>query len=84
MALPVPPPEDLLQNAKLAMSTSVATESSTTPCQASADAKHLNTSRQTSTEDTQPPHALSFISAEPKRMGTPICEYAIFFAVLCL
>ncbi|XP_035483288.1 transcription factor E2F4 isoform X2 [Scophthalmus maximus] len=74
VALPVPPPEDLLQNAKLAMSTSVATESSTTPCQASADAKHLNTSRQTSTEDTQPPHALSFISAEPKRMGTPILQ----------
>uniref|UniRef100_A0A4W6BTV1 E2F transcription factor CC-MB domain-containing protein n=1 Tax=Lates calcarifer TaxID=8187 RepID=A0A4W6BTV1_LATCA len=41
VVLPVPPPEEMLRNAKLAMSTSGATESSTAPCQTSADTRHF-------------------------------------------
>lgn len=75
VVLPVPPPEEILRDAKLAMSTSDATESSTATCQASADTKHCTKSRQTAMEDMQPPHASSFINTEPNRTDAPKCEY---------
>ncbi|GLD58411.1 transcription factor E2F4-like isoform X1 [Lates japonicus] len=71
VVLPVPPPEEMLQNAKLAMSTSGATESSTAPYQASADTRHCTKSRQTAMEDMQPPPALSFIKPGPNRTVAP-------------
>ncbi|XP_040010564.1 transcription factor E2F4-like isoform X2 [Xiphias gladius] len=71
VVLPVPPPEEILRDAKLAMSTSDATESSTATCQASADTKHCTKSRQTAMEDMQPPHASSFINTEPNRTDAP-------------
>ncbi|XP_039650949.1 transcription factor E2F4-like isoform X1 [Perca fluviatilis] len=51
VVLPVPPPEELLRNAKPAMYTSVETESSIAPCQASANTKPGTKSRRTDTED---------------------------------
>ncbi|XP_034724961.1 transcription factor E2F5-like [Etheostoma cragini] len=51
VALPVPPPEELLRNAKPAMSPSVETESSIAPCQASAHTEYGTKSRRTDTED---------------------------------
>ncbi|TDH17126.1 hypothetical protein EPR50_G00005080 [Perca flavescens] len=51
VVLPVPPPEELLRNAKPAMYTSVETESSIAPCQASANTKPGPKSRRTDTED---------------------------------
>ncbi|XP_040891359.1 transcription factor E2F4-like [Toxotes jaculatrix] len=71
VVLPVPPPEEILRNAKLAMSTSDEMESSTVPCQASADTKHCSKSKQTAMEDTQPLRASSFINTEPKRTDAP-------------
>ncbi|XP_022595323.1 transcription factor E2F4-like [Seriola dumerili] len=71
VVLPVPPPEEILQNAKLAMSTSDATGSSTAPYQASAVTKHCTKSRQMAMEDVQPSHAPSFVNAEPKRSRAP-------------
>ncbi|XP_018523484.1 transcription factor E2F4 [Lates calcarifer] len=71
VVLPVPPPEEMLRNAKLAMSTSGATESSTAPCQTSADTRHCTKSRQTAIEDMQPPPALSFIKPGPNRTVAP-------------
>ncbi|XP_026175823.1 transcription factor E2F4-like [Mastacembelus armatus] len=62
VVLPVPPPEEILQNAKLAMSSSAETASSTAHCQASANTKHIPTA----VDDMQPLHASS-CNMEPNR-----------------
>ncbi|XP_041792489.1 transcription factor E2F4-like [Chelmon rostratus] len=70
VVLPVPPPEDILRSARSAMSTSNETESSTAPCQASADTKHSTISRRTTMEDMQRLQSLSTINVEPNRTDT--------------
>ncbi|XP_071344418.1 transcription factor E2F5-like [Trachinotus anak] len=67
VVLPVPPPEEILRSAKLAMSSSDATESSTAPYQASDETKHCTKSRRSAMEDMQP----SFINTESKRSHAP-------------
>ncbi|XP_074475023.1 transcription factor E2F4-like [Sebastes fasciatus] len=67
VVLPVPPPEELLRNAKSAMSTSDETESSTAPCQASANIKHGTKSRRTVLEDMLHLKSSSCLNAEPNR-----------------
>ncbi|XP_073320446.1 transcription factor E2F5-like [Pagrus major] len=53
VVLPVPPPEDILRKAKLAMSTSDVTESSFTPCQPSANTRYSPSFLRTAMEDMQ-------------------------------
>ncbi|XP_047436922.1 transcription factor E2F4-like [Mugil cephalus] len=69
VVLPVPPPEEFLQSAKSAMSTSHEKESSTGPCQASVDTKESIRSKRTSLKDVHPSLTSSFISAELNRPG---------------
>ncbi|XP_008292191.1 transcription factor E2F4-like [Stegastes partitus] len=65
VVLPVPPPEEILQRAKLAMSASNERDSGAEPCQASADTKHG--SKCTAAEDTKPLQSPSCVNAEPDR-----------------
>lgn len=71
VVLPVPPPEEILQNAKLAMSSSYETESSAAQCPASADTTSSSKSKWTSIDDVKP----SFLKTEPHRAGASKCEY---------
>lgn len=75
VVLPVPPPEEMLRNAKLAMSASDETESSAALCQASANTTNSTKSRQASMEDIQPLHAWPLIKTEPHKAGASKCEY---------
>ncbi|KAG7482807.1 transcription factor E2F4-like [Solea senegalensis] len=71
VTLPVPPPEDVLRNAKLATHTSDATGGGDAP----ADAVHWNEVRQTDTQqDTQRPYASSFLTAKTNRMDSPLMQ----------
>lgn len=72
VVLPVPPPEDLLRSAKIALSTSAEMESSISLGQASANTKHGPRSKQTTTEDMQ---SSSPKNTEPNRTDTSRCEY---------
>ncbi|XP_053174510.1 transcription factor E2F4-like [Scomber japonicus] len=67
VVLPVPPPEEILRNAKLAMFTRDETERNTAPCQAAAYAKHNIKSRQTALEDAQALQSSSLINAAPNK-----------------
>ncbi|XP_045888097.1 transcription factor E2F4-like isoform X1 [Micropterus dolomieu] len=67
VVLPVPPSEEILRNAKSAMSTSDETESSNAHCQASANTKQSTRSRQTAMEDMQHLQSSSFRKAVPNR-----------------
>ncbi|XP_026233929.1 transcription factor E2F5-like isoform X2 [Anabas testudineus] len=69
VVLPVPPPDEMLQNAKLAMSASDETENGSAQCPASADATNNAKSRQTSTEGMQPIHPMPCLKMEPYRAG---------------
>lgn len=60
--LPVPPPEEILNSAKLAVTSSDNTESSA--AHASVNTNH-STSKRRSTKNMQPLHILSFIKTEP-------------------
>lgn len=75
VVLPVPPPDEMLQNAKLAMSASDETENGSAQCPASADATNNAKSRQTSTEGMQPIHPMPCLKMEPYRAGASKCEY---------
>ncbi|XP_029312691.1 transcription factor E2F4-like [Cottoperca gobio] len=66
VVLPVPPSEELLRNAKSAMSTSDDTESSIAACQASANTK----SRRTAIEDMRHLQSLLCLKAEPNRIDS--------------
>lgn len=70
--LPVPPPEDLLQSARIALSTSDETESSIPFGQASPNTEHGTRSGQTATEDLQ---LSSIIKTELNRPDASGCEY---------
>ncbi|XP_029353811.1 transcription factor E2F5-like isoform X2 [Echeneis naucrates] len=61
VVLPVPPPEEIFENAKLAMSALNAT----------ADAKQCTKSQQTSMKDMQPSHASSLINPALGRSHAP-------------
>ncbi|XP_069549478.1 transcription factor E2F5-like [Brachyistius frenatus] len=67
VVLPVPPPEEMLQRAKSAMSSSDEKQSSNGPSQASANTKHNTKSKWAAMKDTQPLHASSFIKPQPNR-----------------
>nr|XP_020463651.1 transcription factor E2F4-like isoform X1 [Monopterus albus]XP_020463656.1 transcription factor E2F4-like isoform X1 [Monopterus albus]XP_020463666.1 transcription factor E2F4-like isoform X1 [Monopterus albus]XP_020463675.1 transcription factor E2F4-like isoform X1 [Monopterus albus]XP_020463695.1 transcription factor E2F4-like isoform X1 [Monopterus albus] len=67
VVLPVPPPEEVLRNAKLAMSTSDETGGSAAHCQTSTNTKHSATWRQKVMDDMQSLHASSYINTEPNR-----------------
>ncbi|XP_068430738.1 transcription factor E2F5-like [Clinocottus analis] len=67
VVLPVPPSEELLRNAKSAMSTSDETESSISPCEASANIKDGTISRRMFIEDMLHLQSLSRSNAEPYR-----------------
>lgn len=77
VVLPIPPPEEILQSSKLAITTSDETESSAPHCQAAANAKNSTKSRQTPMEDMQPPYKLPCIKREPNRTGASKCEYLV-------
>ncbi|KAM7406185.1 hypothetical protein PAMP_000579 [Pampus punctatissimus] len=68
--LPVPPPEEILRSAKLAMSAPDETECNTAPCQPVAYTKHSPKSRQMALEDTQVLQSSSLMNAEPNRTDT--------------
>lgn len=72
VVLPVPPPEDLLQSAKIALSSSAETESSVSLGHASAKTERGPRSKQTATEDMQ---SSSTKKTEPKRTDKSRCEY---------
>ncbi|CAK6954900.1 transcription factor E2F4-like [Scomber scombrus] len=67
VVLPVPPPEEILRNAKLAMSTRDETERNTAPCQAAAYSKRNIKSRQTTLEDAQALQSSSLMNAAPNK-----------------
>lgn len=71
VVLPVPPPEEILRNARLAMSTRDETESNAAPCQPAAYAKCSTKPRQTALEDTQ---SSSLMNAAPNRTEASGCE----------
>ncbi|XP_035508476.1 transcription factor E2F4-like [Morone saxatilis] len=70
VVLPVPPPEEILRNAKLAMSTSDETESSIAPCQAPAATKQSTRPRWTGLEDMRHLQSSSFMKSKPNRTDT--------------
>ncbi|XP_034414135.1 transcription factor E2F4-like [Cyclopterus lumpus] len=70
VVLPVPPPEELLRDAKSAMSASDETESSIAPCQASANIRHGSISVRTFMEDMLHLQSSSRSNAEPHRTDT--------------
>ncbi|XP_041842685.1 transcription factor E2F4-like isoform X2 [Melanotaenia boesemani] len=76
VVLPVPPPEEILQCAKSAMSTSDDKDGSTGSCKASGNSTHGTKSEWLSAEDIQPLHVTSFVDAEPSR--TDECAYHDF------
>ncbi|XP_054865466.1 transcription factor E2F5-like [Amphiprion ocellaris] len=67
VVLPVPPPEEILQRAQLAMSASNEKESRTEPRLASANTKHFTECKRTAVEDMMPRQSSSCINAEPNR-----------------
>ncbi|XP_061600058.1 transcription factor E2F5-like isoform X2 [Cololabis saira] len=67
VVLPVPPPKEILQRARLAMLTSEEKENSSRPSQDSASSKHGGKSKMMAVEDMQPLHASSLINTEPNR-----------------
>ncbi|XP_054465117.1 transcription factor E2F4-like isoform X2 [Anoplopoma fimbria] len=67
VVLPVPPSEELLRNAKSAMSTSHERESGIALCQASADIKHGTKSRRMFIEEMLHLQSSSRSNAEPNR-----------------
>ncbi|KAM3876998.1 transcription factor E2F5-like [Diretmus argenteus] len=75
VVLPVPPPDEILQNAKSAASSADKTETNATFSQASANANHTadkptTKSRQTPSLDTQPLQSSPSMNAEPNRNYT--------------
>ncbi|XP_070687644.1 transcription factor E2F5-like [Pempheris klunzingeri] len=66
VVLPVPPPEEILRNAKSAMSSSLETDSSMAPRQASANAKHGTKARRRVVKGMQHLQSSSFRNGEPK------------------
>lgn len=74
VVLPVPPPEEILRNAKLAMFTRDETERNTAPCQAAAYAKRNIKSRQTAMEDAQALQSSSLMNAAPSKTDASACE----------
>ncbi|XP_067446706.1 transcription factor E2F5-like [Thunnus thynnus] len=70
VVLPVPPPEEILRDAKLAMSTTDETESNSAPCQPAAYGKRNTKSRQTALEDKQALQSSSLMNAAPNRTDT--------------
>ncbi|KAM6943600.1 transcription factor E2F4-like [Xenentodon cancila] len=79
VVLPVPPSEEILQRAKLAMFTSEEKENSPGPSQDSASARHGSKSKMMAVEDLQPLHASSLINTEANRMDDAECEYFICY-----
>ncbi|XP_030271287.1 transcription factor E2F4-like [Sparus aurata] len=67
VVLPVPPPEDILRRAKLAMSMSDVTESSFTPCQAPANARYSPSFLRTAMENMQRLESSTVRNPEPNR-----------------
>lgn len=67
VVLPVPPPEEILQRAQLAMSASNEKESRTEPRLAPANTKHSVESKHTAVEGMKPRQSSSCINAEPNR-----------------
>ncbi|XP_029945688.1 transcription factor E2F4-like [Salarias fasciatus] len=65
--LPVPPPEEILQRAKLALLALEEKDSSSGPCHTSADATQSCKSEWTATKDRQLQHQSPLRSAEPNR-----------------
>lgn len=70
VVLPVPPPEEILKRAQLAMSASNEKESRTEPRLASANTKHFTESKRTAAEDMKPRQS-SCINVEPNRTDEP-------------